>query len=154
METKTTITNLTHDDLVLLFSTATYGSDDFTICISRSTRDLLNIDITDSREDVWAKAVLAGYPIYVRDHRAEGCTYGDKGTLDQKYDGVAIYTITKDDIIEGLQDAMDGAFEPVDEDELESAARCAFHLRDESSEFDADEADWLMQIICFGAIIY
>ena len=62
--------------------------------------------------------------------------------------------ITLDDIIAGLQSALDGDFAPNDEDEVELAARCVLHLRDESFDFDAADAEILAQIIMFGSIIY
>lgn len=154
MKTKTTITEITHEDLVNLLSTATYGSDWLTCTITKATREKLAIEITDCREDVWAKALLSGFPIYLTDHQAEGETYGDKGTVNDDDEDSAVYRITLDDIKDGLRSALDGDFEPGDEDEVELAARCVLHLRDESSEFDYTEAEILAQIIMFGTIIY
>ena len=155
MKTKTIITELSQEDLVNLLSFATFGSYRWTVCIAQGTRQLLDIGDLDSREDVWAKALLAGYPIYITDHDAEGVTYGDRGTVDHEDDDEsAIYTTRLEDITAGLQSAMDGDFAPNDEDEVELAARCAMHLRDESCAFDAVQADILLQIILFGTIVY
>ncbi|MBQ6358574.1 MAG: hypothetical protein IJI97_06400 [Clostridia bacterium] len=152
MKTKTTITELSHEDLVNLLSTATYGSSWLTCTISKATREHLVILPEDSREGVWAKALLNGFPIYLTDHQAEGDTYGDRGTVNP--DGSAVYRITLQDIQAGLQSAMDGDFAPNDEEEVELAARCVLHLRDESFDFDATDAEILAQIIMFGSIIY
>lgn len=154
MKTKTTITEVTQEDLVNILTTATYGSSWLTCCIASGTRMKLDIQPEDCREDVWAKALLAGFPVYLTDHQAEGETYGDKGTLHSCDNDCAVYRVTLDDIKEGLAAAFDGDFEPADEDECELGAKCAMHLRDETSDFDNFEAETLAQIIMFGTIIY
>ena len=155
MKTKTVIAELSQEDLVKLLSTATYGSGRWTCTIAKGCRQLLDIQPGDCREDVWAKALLAGFPIFVTDHDAEGETYGDRGTIDHDdEDESAIYTVRLEDIAAGIGSAMDGDIAPGDEDEVEFASRSAIHLRDDSGEFDAIEADALMQIICFGSLIY
>ena len=154
MKTKTTITELSHEDLVNLLSTATYGSSWLSCTIAKATRDRLDIEEEDCREDVWAKALLAGDSIYPTDHLAEGCTYGDRGSLTGDKDDSAVYRITLNDVVAGLQFAMDGDFAPNDEDEVEWLAKCVIHLRDGSTEFDNTEAEALMQVIMFGSIIY
>lgn len=155
MKTKTTITELSHEDLVNLLSTATYGSSWLSCRIAKATRDTLDIKPGDCREAFWAKALLSGHPIFLVDHQAEGCTFGDKGSLDaDDPDESAIYTIRLEDVIAGLQSALDGDFAPNDEDEVELAARCVLHLRDEAFDFDNTDAEILAQIIMFGSIIY
>ena len=154
MKTKTTITELSHEDLVNLLSTATYDSIWLSCSISQATRDAIKDLPGDCREDIWANALLNGFPIYLTDHQADGCYYGghDHGITDE--DESVTYRITLDDIIAGLQSALDGDFAPNDEDEVELAARCVLHLRDESFDFDAADAEILAQIIMFGSIIY
>lgn len=154
MKTKTTITEIGQQDLVNLLSTATYGSSRWSVTIAKGTRQQLEILPEDCREDVWAKALLAGHPIFVTDYEAEGVTYGDRGSLNDDEEESAVYRITLADVKAGLQFAMDGDFALNDEDEVELAARCVQHLRDESTEFDADEGDILLQIITFGSLIY
>lgn len=152
MKTKTTITELSHEDLVNLLSTATFDSSWLSCTIASATHDKLNDMPWDCREDIWAKALLAGDPIYMTDHQAEGCTYGDRGSVNE--DGSAVYRITLQDVIAGLQSALDGDFAPNDEDEVELAARCVLHLRDGAFDFDATDAEILAQIIMFNEIIY
>lgn len=152
MKTKTTITELSHEDLVNLLSTATFGSSWLSCTIASATYKKLEDRPGDSREDVWAHALLEGFPIYLTDHQAEGCTYGDRGSVNE--DGTAVYRITLQDVIAGLQSALDGDFAPNDEEEVELAARCVLHLRDESFDFDAADAEILAQIIMFNSIIY
>lgn len=154
MKTKTTITEITHEDLVNLLSTATYGSSWLSCTIAKGTRQQLEILPGDCREDVWAKALEAGHPIYITDHQAEGCTYGDKGSVNQDEEESAVYRITLEDIKEGLANALDGDFAPNDEDEVELATRCVVHLRDEAYDFDNTEAEILCQIIMFGSVVY
>ena len=83
MKTKTTITELSHEDLVNLLSTATYGSSWLSCTVAKATSDSLDIKEEDCREDVWAKALLAGFPVFLTDHQAEGCTYGPRGTVNE-----------------------------------------------------------------------
>ena len=155
MKTKMTITEISHEDLVNLLSTATYSSCWLVGRIAKGVRNKLDIQPDDSREDVWAKALLAGYPIYMVDYYAEGCVYGDKGSVDKNDEAEpGIYRITLEDIKAGLQSAMDGDFAHNDEEEVAAAARYVLHLRDEAYDFDNTEADTLMQIIMFGSIIY
>lgn len=152
MKTKTTITELSHEDLVNLLSTATYGSSWLTVSVPKPTRDFFISESDDCREDVWARALLEGFPIYLTDHQAEGCTYGDRGSVNE--DSSAVYRITLKDVIAGLQSALDGDFAADDEVEVELAARRVLRLRDEAFDFDASDAEILAQIIMFGSIIY
>ena len=69
MKTKTTITELSHEDLVNLLSTATFGSSWLSCCISQATRDKLKDLPGDCREDIWANALLNGFPIYLTEAR-------------------------------------------------------------------------------------
>lgn len=152
MKMKLTINDINQEDLVNLLATATFTSNWLTVSVPKTTRDKLNIAPDDCREDVWAHALLEGFPIYLTDHQAEGCTYGDRGSVNE--DGTAVYRITLQDVIAGLQSALDGDFAPNDEEEVELAARCVLHLRDESFDFDAADAEILAQIIMFNSIIY
>lgn len=152
MKTKTTITELSHEDLVNLLSTATFGSSWLSCTIASATHDKLKDLPGDSRKDVWAHALLNGFPIYLTDHQAEGCTYGDRGSVNE--DGSAVYRITLKDVIAGLQSALDGDFAADDEVEVELAARRVLRLRAASCAFDADDAEILAQIIMFNSIIY
>ena len=68
MKTKTTITELTHDDLVNLFSTALYGSS----YLSADWDDDLPTNEDSCYEDTIADILLAGGHVYVKDHYAEG----------------------------------------------------------------------------------
>ena len=147
MKTKTTITEINHDDLVNLFSTATYGSSYFDVV--KKKKDYYGTELEDEndcREDAWAKILLAGKPVYVLDYYSEEVAYGK---LPHKWDekrGAMKYTVTLDDIKKGLQKALDNG---------DWDAKCAFDLiNDDSCDLDLTEAENLLQIITFGETIY
>ena len=153
MKTKTAITEINQEDLVNLLSTATYGSSWLAVHVDPKIREKLDIDVTDCREDVWAKALLAGFPIIMTDCQAEGDAYGDNFLRFDEDD--AEYAIILEDIQRGLQAALDGTFKGAeDEDTARFAAKSVLHLIREDCEFDADEADALAQIIMFNEVIY
>ena len=147
MKTKTIITEITHDDLVNLFSTATYGSDYFVVV--KKKEDYYGTELEDEndcREDKWAKILLTGKPVYVLDYYSEKDAYGNLPHKWDKKRGAMRYTVTLDDIKEGLQEALDnGGWD----------AKCAFDLiNDDSCDLDLTEAENLLQIITFGEAIY
>ena len=110
MKTRTEITELTHDDLVELFSTATYGSEWLTI------RKPLGIykgtdleDENDCLEDAWAKVLLAGKKLYAYDFFSEDET-DSYGTLPHKWDKedcAMRYEFTLEDLKKGIQKCLD-----------------------------------------------
>lgn len=147
MKTKTIITEITHDDLVNLFSTAVYGSDYFDV--EENKKDYKGTELEDESdccEDVWAKVLLSGKPLYVFDYYSEEVAYGN---LPHKWDkkcGAMRYTVTLEDIKKGLGKAIDnGGWD----------AKCASDLINEDScDLDLYEAENLLQIITFGEGIY
>lgn len=153
MKTHTTITNLTHEDLVDLLYTATYGSSWLEcFCLHREG---LPIEDGDCREDVWAKALLAGDRIFCIDHNAYGEIYGNLGGYidETDEDESVIYPVRLEDIRKGLQSALDGTYDG-DADYKEWARKCAVHFIAGAGEMDNPEAEGLMQIIMFGDVIY
>ena len=149
MKTHTTITELTYGDLVDLLCIATYGSS--WLEIYATDREGLDIAENDCREDVWAKALLAGKKIEFIDHYAEGEVYGDLGRVDEDDEG--IYLIGLEDVRKGLEMAFDGTFKG-DEEEKDWPLECAEHFKTGSVEMDQPEAECLVQIIMFGEVIY
>lgn len=146
MKTKTIITGITHDDLVTLFSTATYGSEYLGIEYKKEDYYGTNLEEEgDCMEDVWAKILLAGKSVEVVDYYAEGDKYGNLPcTFDE--DENAHYTITLKDIEKGIEKALD---------KEGWERKCATHLiEEESLEFDLYEAEALLQMITFGEVIY
>lgn len=147
MKTKTIITEINHDDLVNLLSTATYGSSYFDVV--KKKKDYYGTELEDEndcREDALAKILLAGKPVYVLDYYSEEEAYGN---LPHEWDekrGAMKYTVTLEDIKNGLQKALDnGGWD----------AECASDLiNDNSYNLDLTEAENLLQIITFGETIY
>jgi hypothetical protein len=161
MKTKTTITELTQEDLVDLLCTATYGS--MWLSCYAPDRERNGVDITedDCMEDVWAKVLLAGKKIELTDYNAdEGEFYG---TLEHytDEDGLTTYRVSLQDIINGLQKCADGTFIQTNYDESDNGdtekswiAKCFQHFKEDTGEMDNPEAESLMQIILFGELIY
>ena len=147
MKLTTTITDITKEDLVNLFSTAIYGSNYFDVV--KKKKDYYGTELEDEndcREDTWAKVLLSGKPVYVFDYYSEEEAYGK---LPHEWDekrGAMKYTVTLDDIKKGIQKAIDnGGYD----------AKCAFDLiNDDSCDLDLTEAENLLQIIIFGEAIY
>lgn len=151
MKTKTIITELSHEDLVDLLCTATYGSN-WLDCYAPNR---LGLDITESdcREDVWAKALLAGHSIECIDYYAEEEAYGNlPHTTDEE--GNVTYIVTLEDIMKGLQACFDGTFKG-DDNAKSWLKECFYHFADKGSmELDQPEAEALMQVIMFNELIY
>ena len=151
MKTKTTITELTQEDLVNLLCTATYGSS----WLECYANDRSGVDITenDCLEDVWAKCLLAGKKITFVDHYAEGIHYGSINDYTfGKEDEECEYRISLQNIIDGLQKCADMDF--VDSENNGWIAECYANLLNGGYDFDQTEADALVQIILFGELIY
>ncbi len=147
MKTKTIITEINHDDLVHLLSTATYGSNYFSVV--KKKKDYYGTELEDESdccEDTWAKILLAGKPVYVLDYYSEEDAYGNlPHEWDEKRCAMK-YTVTLEDIKNGIQKAIDnGGWD----------AECAFDLiKDDSYNLDLPEAENILQIITFGKPIY
>ena len=150
-----TITEITHDDLVNLFSTALYGS-------TYLDADYPNSDIyeeDDCYEDKLAKALLNGQTIVVRDTYAEGCVYGNlpheiEGCEDDEDIADVAYEVTLEDVKKGLEKAGSGTFIINFDGEKEFGVKAFDMFANEDLSFDLVCADCLMQIIVFGELIY
>jgi len=150
MKTKTIITEITHDDLVNLFSTACYGSQ-WLACDYDSTtyRELQNSSADDCLEDKLAKLLLAGKTVKFCDYYAESC-YDYYGKLPHKWDDVElcmVYNVTIDDIKTVLQWALNNG------DCYEKKYANDF-IDNEGYDLDQPEAEYLCQLIMFGKQIY
>ena len=149
MKIKTTITDITHDDIVNLLSTGLYGSRLFGIDYSvEDYRKIPNPDEYNCIEDKCAKLLLNGKSIVIYDMYAEDEEdfYGELHHSWDADNATMDYTITLSDIKNGLQKALDnGGWD----------AECANDLINEGScNFDLTEAENLLQIITFGKTIY
>jgi len=150
MKTRTIIEELTQEDLVTLFSSATEGSSWLDITAPERTGIEVNPD--DCREDVWAKSVLAGHKIKCFDYYAEGETYGGLGRVIKK-DGTGVYFVGLDEIKKGLAKCADGSFTE-DDGERKWLAECFENFKNGGYDTDLSEAEALMQVIMFGELIY
>lgn len=155
MKTKTTITELTHDDLVELFSTALSGSS----YLGADYEESIEYNEDACFEDILANILLHGGCIKFNDYYSEGDVYGElPHELDEENERTTYY-VTYDDIKKGLERAADGTFKGDNDkyraNELAFARKAydAFVNYDDCG-FDSVYADALMQIILFDEIIY
>lgn len=144
MKIQTKVTDITHEDLVNLFSTATYQSNWLSISIPRE--DKTTIHKADCLEDMWAKVILEGKPLYMTDYYAEDSD-DSYGKLPHEWvEGYMRYTFTLEDIKKGISKALDSD---------DYIAECIHHLADDDCcEFDNPQAEAIMQYIIFGEEIY
>ena len=158
MKTNLTISEITHEDLVNLFSTSLYGS-------TYLEADYTNPNLKkagDCFEDILAKNLLAGDCIVITDWYAEGEAYGNLFHIVDDEDECVHYTVGLEDIKRGLERAANGTFtittklgEDYIKGEKESARRSFNSFADDDAvDFDLIRADILMQIILFDEIIY
>lgn len=164
MKTQTTITDLTTEDLVNLFSTAFYGSSYLSADYDEDKYD----DVGDCYEEVMARILLDGGAIKVTDSYADGCHYGKlRWEFNEDYD--AIYHVRFIDILQGLERAANGTFNTGINENCFGTLTMSKDYQDRNIEFAKrsfnafafDERDWdmvtadcLMQIILFDEIIY
>lgn len=156
MKTQTTITDLTKEDLVNLFSTAFYGSSYLSADYDTDKYD----DVGDCYEEIMARILLDGGAIKITDSYADGCHYGKlRWEFNEDYD--ATYTLRLEDIIKGLERAANGTFNlrpdvgaTFAESNLECAKRSFNAFAFDEREWDYNTADCLMQIILFDEIVY
>jgi len=151
MKVATIITEIDHEDLVNLFSTAIYGSNFFDI--GYDEKDYYGTELesrNDCIEDKCAKLLLAGKAIFVFDAYAE-----DEDEFYGKFnhewingdDGIGMkYTINLENIKDGIQKCLEG--------ENNWLRDCAKHLMYEPYALDLPEAEAILQKIVFGELIY
>jgi hypothetical protein len=147
MKTRTIITELNHDDLVDLFSTALYGSSLFSAYYDKKDYKKCNPSENDCFEDKLAKILLNGYSVIVCDHYAdEDEFYGDLPHDWDEADRCVEYTVTLEDIKNGIGKALDqGGW----------TSKCAMDfINHEEGDLDLPEAEELVQWILFGETIY
>lgn len=156
MKTKTTITELTKEDLVNLLSGALYGSP----YLSAEYDVSVEYDEDDSYEEIMANILLNGGAIKVTDSYADGCFFGSL-RHESNEDNDATYHVRYIDILNGLEKAANGTFNTCPEVGEVFAERNAAFARQSfkafahyESAWDAVTADCLMQIILFNEIVY
>lgn len=150
METKLLITDIKQEDLVNLLSTASYGSEIFDIDYDVIVYKKLSCkdEDRDCSEDKCAKCLLEGKKIFVYDNLAEDerDSYGNLPHVWNEEELTMDYTITLNDVIEGIQNCFSsGGY----------GAECVCNLINyEDGAFDIGHAEYIMQHIVFGEVIY
>lgn len=154
MRIRTTVEEISHEDLVDLFSTSLCGSSYLSADYDDSD---IESDEDDCYEDVMAKILHKGGRIRITDFYAEGSHYGNLDFQIDENENVT-YFVGFDDVKRGLEKAVNGTFNSQSEDLADSERRFARQAFDsflsEACDFDLTYADCLMQIILFDEIIY
>jgi hypothetical protein len=136
MKTNINVTELEHEELVDLLSTALYGSSWFGAGYDHKIYDSLVEKQGDCFEDALADMLLAGHKITITDYEAEGEKYSDKFV---KFNGdEAVYEVN-------LQDFLKVA-----------STKRGYKLVEEVLSGDGDywTADAFLQTVVFGEEIY
>lgn len=135
---KHNITDLTHEDIVSILSTALYGCEWTVTDYDHEFYNNLKEHEGDCFEDACADVLLNGGTISIADSYAEGEIYGSKGKLCEDEETV-VYTLDLQDFLKGCnsKDGFDLAVEILVEE-----------------EGDYYTANDLLQVIMFGEVIY
>jgi hypothetical protein len=152
IEQTTKITQITHEDLVNLFSTALSGSYYLSAEYNKEFYNKLPIGKIngDCFEDKLADTVLNGGEIYFFDNEADGECYSSFGEVMD--DDTVMYTLKMDNISKGLENAFNESY---DTDSGKYVRECSNDLiEDDGINLDLNSADALMQYIMFGTLIY
>ena len=148
MKAEIKITDITHDDLVNLLSTASYGSNWLGLNYDSIEYETLSNGQKqgDCIEDKMADLLLAGKSVELYDMYSEN-EEDFYGTLPHHFDedGDMRYTVTLEDIKRGLEKAYQDDY----------LRKCLNNLiNDDSYNLDSTQAESLVQCILFGEIIY
>lgn len=137
MKTKITVTEINHEELVDLLSTALYDSSWFGADYDSDTYNKLENTTGEWFEDKLADMLLSGHQITITDYEAEGESYSSKCTKITA-DGDAVYKV-------GLEDFLKVA-----------STKTGFQLLSEVLDGTGDyyTADAFLQRVVFGEEIY
>lgn len=137
MKTKITVTEINHEELVDLLSTALYDSSWFGADYDSDAYKKLENTTGECFEDKLADMLLAGHQITITDYEAEGESYSSKCTRITA-DGNAVYKIGLDDILKV------------------ASTKTGFKLLSEVLDGTGDfyTADAFLQRVVFGEEIY
>lgn len=136
MKTEIKVTELTHEELVDLLSTALYGSNWFEASYDSKVYKSLTETEGDCFEDALADMLLAGHKIKITDYYAEGESYSKRCV---GFDGEdAEYEVTLKDFLRT------------------ASTKSGFKLVEEVLDGDGDfwTADAFLQRVVFGKEIY
>ena len=142
MKLEVKIKEISHNELVDLFSTALYSNPAFGCDYSKEEHDKVAVE-NDCYEDVIAKILLNGGTVEVIDRYSEEGDepYSQNAYWDDCFENF-VYPITLKDVFKGLERAS--------ENEYDNKHFMAFI----NQEADMIDADILLQYICYGKAIY
>lgn len=148
MKTKTTILEINHEDLVDFFSTALYCSSMFGARYdSIEYHELKDANENDCFEDKLARLLLAGKTIEIVDKYSEDAEfYGNLPHVWDDEEFEMIYTVSLEDIKNGLQACLDG------DDYISECARNLVNA--DEGNLDLPQAENLLQMCVYGEMIY
>lgn len=137
MKTKITVTEINHEELVDLLSTALYDSSWFGADYDSDAYKKLENTTGECFEDKLADMLLSGHQITITDYEADGESYSSKCTKITA-DGDAVYKV-------GLEDFLKVA-----------STKTGFQLLSEVLDGTGDyyTADAFLQRVVFGEEIY
>ena len=137
MKTKITVTEINHEELVDLLSTALEGSSWFAASYDKTLYESIQETHGYCFEDKLADMLLAGHKITITDYEADGESYSSKCTRITA-DGDAVYKV-------GLEDFLKVA-----------STKKGFELLNEVLDGTGDywTADAFLQRVVFGEEIY
>lgn len=156
MKINATITSITHEDLVSLLSTATYGSSWLSVWYGKNYYIDHFYDDKDCVEDRWVKMLLNGQTITLLDNYAENeedCHGGNCHAYWDEEDELMCYTISLEDVKKGLENIINGRVH-CDEDETAWLRQCLLNLISNNGDLDLGQAENIMQVIMFNEVIY
>lgn len=146
MNATVNISDINHEDLVNLFSTALYGNSKWYADYNRNEyKHKCETGVSDCIEDKFAKLLLAGCSIEISDRYAEDKTdgYGKVMHAWDKENECMVYNITLEDVRKGLNKASRKGYHKI-----------VMDLANEPENLDMFDADLLLQFIVFGDYIY
>ena len=147
MELEIKVKSMEQEDLVDFLSTALYGNGNYRTEYNVGCyNSVCKVEEDDCFEDCCAKVLLAGGDISIADMLSEdsSCKYGDNpNAFWSEQARAVIYQIKYDDIINGLNKAAAHGY-----------AVEVLALADGEGDFDALDADCLLQFVLFGEVIY
>ena len=143
MELEIKVKSMKQEDLVDFLSTALYGNGNYR---TEYNTGCYNSVCKVDEDDCFDKVLLAGGDISIADMLSEdsACKYGDNPNAFWSEQAKAvIYPIKYDDIIKGLNKAAANGY-----------AMEVLALADGEGDFDALDADSLLQFVLYGELIY
>lgn len=143
--TKTTITEIKHEELVNMFSLMLYGNCNFIVDNTDFRKEYIKAT-DDCIEEKMASILLNGGEVLIGDTNSEGEDehYGNLRYIFK--DGIVYYRVTLQDIKEGLARCADSKERYIQE--------AALSIMRDDGEADGWDGDNILQIILYGEVVY